>query len=148
MLRHLLFWPVTGPNFLARFSLEKVQDMVREELTDDTPIKEALLELQMRLEFGEIDDEQYVREEAVLMERLREVRYWREEYGISVAGGPVRVAGGGADSPTARVVTAPEQQAMKDEAHRERTLPDVDGGTAGQRDSAREVRGGEGSEPA
>jgi hypothetical protein len=99
LLKHLLFWPVTGPTFLARFSLEKVQDTVRGELTDDQRIKEELLALQMELELGEIDDNEYVAREAALMRQLREVREWREEFGMGVAGGPVRVAGGKPETP-------------------------------------------------
>lgn len=101
LLKHLLFWPVTGPNFLARFSLEKVQDTVRQELTDDSRIKEELLALQIQLEFGEIDDAQYLEREADLMRQLREVREWREEFGMGIAGGPVRVAGAERAEPTA-----------------------------------------------
>jgi hypothetical protein len=92
LLKHLLFWPVTGPSFLARFALETVQDTVRTELTDDQKIKEDLLALQMELELGDIDDAEYVAREAELMLRLREVREWREQYGMGIAGGPVRVA--------------------------------------------------------
>lgn len=92
LLKHLLFWPVTGPNFLLRFSLEKVEDTVREELTNDHAIKEELLALQMRLELEEITDEEYVAEEAALMQRLRDVRHWREQFGMGTSGGPVRVA--------------------------------------------------------
>ena len=100
LLKHLLFWPVTGPNFLARFSLEKVQDTVRQELTDDSRIKEELLALQIQLEFGEIDDAQYLEREADLMRQLREVREWREEFGMGIAGGPVQVAGAEPSEPT------------------------------------------------
>ena len=92
LLKHLLFWPVTGPEFLVEFSLDKVQGAVREQLTDDQSVKEDLMALQMRLELMEIDDEQYVQEEARLMERLREVRRWREEFGMGTSGGPVQVA--------------------------------------------------------
>jgi hypothetical protein len=92
LLKHLLFWPVTGPTFLTRFSLEKVSETVRQELTDDARVKEELLVLQMKLELGEIDDDEYVAEEARLMHMLREVREWREEFGMGTAGGPVRVA--------------------------------------------------------
>lgn len=92
LLKHLLFWPVTGPTFLARFALETVQDTVRTELTDDQQIKEELLALQMELELGDITDAQYVEREAALMLRLREVREWRERFGMGIAGGPVRVA--------------------------------------------------------
>jgi hypothetical protein len=92
LLKHLLFWPVTGPKYLTEFSLEKVNEVVRDNLTDDTPIKEELLMLQLRLESGEIDDDEYVREEARLMAALRDVRHWREQYGMGLSGGPVRVA--------------------------------------------------------
>jgi|GEM_PF-402561 len=95
LLKHLLFWPVTGPEFLVRFSLDKVEETVRRELTDDQSVKEDLLALQMRLELGEIDDAEYVELEAELMDRLREVRRWREELGMGTSGGPVRVAGSG-----------------------------------------------------
>jgi hypothetical protein len=91
ILKHLLFWPVTGPLFLADFSLGKVQGVVREELTDDTRIKAELMELQLKLELGDIDDDEYVAQEAALMQQLREVRHWREQFGMGVSGGPVRV---------------------------------------------------------
>lgn len=92
ILKHLLFWPVTGPLFLAEFSLGKVEGVVREELTNDAPIKAALLELQLQLELGDIDDEEYTRREAQLMADLREVREWRERLGMGVSGGIVRMA--------------------------------------------------------
>ena len=91
LLKHLLFWPVTGPQFLIEFSLGKVNDTVREQLTDDQLVKEDLLALQMRLELGEIDDDEYVALEAELMQRLREVREWREQFGMGTSGGPVQV---------------------------------------------------------
>jgi hypothetical protein len=94
--KHLFFWPVTGPMYLAEFSLEKVHGVVQEQLTDDTRIKEELLDLQLRLETGEIDDEEYVAEEARVMSQLREVRRWREEFGMATRGGVVQVADGDA----------------------------------------------------
>ena len=93
LLKHLLFWPVTGPLYLIDFSLGKVEGVVREELTDDSAVKAELLELQLALELGDITDEEYVEREAALMYRLREVRDWREQFGMGVSGGPVRVAG-------------------------------------------------------
>jgi hypothetical protein len=79
------------------WTLGKVQDLVEQELTDDTPVKEELMNLQMALDLGDIDDDEYVRREAELMQRLREVREWREALGKSVSGGPVRVAREGPD---------------------------------------------------
>lgn len=92
LLKHLLFWPVTGPKFLFDFSMDKVQGVVRDELTDDSSIKAELLELQLKLELGDIDDDEYVRREAEVMQKLRDVREWREHFGLGVSGGPVRVA--------------------------------------------------------
>lgn len=92
LLSNLLFFPVTGPVAGIRWSLRKVAQVVDEELTDDTPVKQELLELQMQQELGDIDDVEYLRREAQLMARLREVRAWRERLGKSVPGGPVRVA--------------------------------------------------------
>ncbi len=101
LLKHLLFWPVTGPSFLINFSLGKVEGVVREELTDDTAVKAELMELQLLLELGDIDDDEYVRREKLLMDRLREIREWREQFGMSVSGGPVRVASDEAESDAA-----------------------------------------------
>lgn len=113
LLKHLLFWPVTGPEFLVKFSLDKVHGAVREELTDDQVIKEELMTLQMRLELGEIDDEEYVRQEALLMQRLRQVRQWREEFGMGTSGGPVQVARA-AEEPT-EPATPPEDEPGDDQ---------------------------------
>jgi len=94
ILKHVLFWPVTGPVGATRWSLNQVMKIVEEELTDDTTVKQDFMALQMKLELGEIDDEEYAEQEAIIMARLREVRAWRERLGKSVAGGPVRVARG------------------------------------------------------
>ncbi|HMG70197.1 MAG TPA: gas vesicle protein GvpG [Gemmatimonadaceae bacterium] len=92
ILSTILLAPFMGPVWGTRWTLEKVDRVVRDELTDDTPIKEDLMALQLQLEMGEIDDAEYVRREAEIMTRLREVREWREKYGMSTSGGPVRVA--------------------------------------------------------
>lgn len=92
ILSNILLAPFLGPIWGTRWTLEKVGHVVRDELTDDTPIKEDLMALQMQLEMGEIDEEEYVRREDEIMKRLREVREWREKYGMSTSGGPVRVA--------------------------------------------------------
>jgi hypothetical protein len=92
LLTNILFFPITGPVAGIKWSLGKVQTVVEQELTDDTPIKQELMELQMQLELGDIDDDEYVAREAGLMRRLREVREWKERFGQPTSGGPVRVA--------------------------------------------------------
>ena len=92
LLSKILFFPVAGPVAGIKWTLGKVQSVVEEELTDDTPVKQELMELQLRLELGDIDDAEYVRRETELMARLRDVRAWRERLGKATSGGPVRVA--------------------------------------------------------
>jgi hypothetical protein len=92
ILSKVLFFPITGPVAGIRWSLGKVQAVVEEELTDDTSVKQELMELQMRLELEEISEEEYVEHEKALMVRLREIRDWKEKLGRGVSGGPVRVA--------------------------------------------------------
>jgi Gas vesicle protein G len=92
LLSTIVFWPVTGPVAGIKWTLGKVQRVVEDELVDDTPVKEALMELQMRLELGDIDDETYITEEAALMRQLRDIRDWRERLGMGTSGGPVRMA--------------------------------------------------------
>jgi hypothetical protein len=94
LLTNILLAPLLGPVWGTRWTLDKVDRIVREELTDDTSIKEDLMALQMQLEMGEIDDAEYVRREAAIMQRFREVREWREKFGMPTSGGPVRVAEG------------------------------------------------------
>jgi hypothetical protein len=94
ILSKVVFFPITGPVAGIKWSLNKVIQVAEEELTDDAPVKQELMELQMKLELGDITDDEYVEREAVLMARLREVRAWRERLGKATAGGPVRVARG------------------------------------------------------
>jgi hypothetical protein len=93
LLSKILLAPFLGPVWGTQWTLEKVDRVVREELTNDEPIKEDLMKLQLELESGEIDDAEYVRREGEIMQRLREVREWREKFGMGTSGGPVRVAG-------------------------------------------------------
>lgn len=92
LLSSILLAPFTGPIDGTMWTLDKVQRAVQEQLVDDTPIKEDLMRLQLELDAGEIDDDEYLVREADVMRRLREVREWRERFGMTTSGGPVRVA--------------------------------------------------------
>ncbi|MGQ0561913.1 MAG: gas vesicle protein GvpG [Gemmatimonadota bacterium] len=116
LLKHLLFWPVTGPQFLIDFALDQVEGVVRENLTDDSEVKAELMELQLLLELGDIDEDEYVAREAVLMQRLREIRDWREQFGMGVSGGPVRVQAEEETAPPAGDELAELPPAQKAEA--------------------------------
>ena len=52
--------------------IEQIRDMAENELYGEDKIKEELVNLQMMLETGEITEEQYNKEEDILMKRLEE----------------------------------------------------------------------------
>lgn len=62
-----------------KFVLEKVVDAVNAELDDETNLKEELLAAQMKLELGEISDDEFVEIEAEVLARLRAIREERGE---------------------------------------------------------------------
>ena len=67
--------PVAGFNWILR----QIQTMANEELLNDQPWKERLIELQMMLEVGEISEADYAVEEQQVFTALREIRARREE---------------------------------------------------------------------
>jgi hypothetical protein len=71
----LLMLPFTGFKSILR-TLVKVAE---EQYTDDAPIKERLLQLQVDLEEGKISEEQYVEEEAAILRDLREIQNRKRE---------------------------------------------------------------------
>ena len=57
-----------------RFVLDKVVAAAEAELQDDSALREQLLEAQMRLELGEISDEECAAIESDVLARLRELK--------------------------------------------------------------------------
>jgi hypothetical protein len=57
-----------------RFVLDKVATVADQELNDPETQRERLLEAQMRLETGEIDQARFAEIEADVFERLREIK--------------------------------------------------------------------------
>jgi len=66
--------PVAGFNWV----MKQIQTMANEELMNDQPWKERLIELQMMLEVGDISEADYAVEEAQVFLALREIRARRE----------------------------------------------------------------------
>lgn len=73
-----------------RFVLDKIAAAVEAELYDDTALKEELLAAQMRLEMGELTEEQFAQIERRILEGIRVVRARRES---DEAGGELRITG-------------------------------------------------------
>ena len=57
-----------------KFVLGKIAAAVDAELSDDTALKEELLEAQMRLEMGELSEEEFARIEREILDAIRVVR--------------------------------------------------------------------------
>ena len=75
LIDDILLAPITGFKFILR-TLERVAE---EQYTDDAPLKETLLELQMKLETGDINEEEYVAQEGQILRELREVQNRKRE---------------------------------------------------------------------
>jgi hypothetical protein len=57
-----------------RFVLDKVVQAAEAEANDDSSLREMLLEAQMRLELGEISEEEFVDIERDVIARMREIK--------------------------------------------------------------------------
>ncbi len=78
LLLDVLTMPVLGvPRLVHWVAKEFAEEVERQEL-DEGKLQGQLLDLQMRYELGEIDDEQYAAEERVLLERLSYIRKAKE----------------------------------------------------------------------
>jgi hypothetical protein len=75
LIDDLLLLPISGFKFVFR-TLQKVAE---EQYTDDAPVKERLLELQLQLESGDISEEDYLVEEAAIMRELRAIENRKRE---------------------------------------------------------------------
>jgi hypothetical protein len=73
--------PVAGFNWVMR----QIQTMANDELMNDQPWKERLIELQMMLEVGEISEADYAVEEKQVFQALRDIRARREEMARQMA---------------------------------------------------------------
>jgi cytochrome c-type biogenesis protein CcmH/NrfG len=87
LIDDLLLMPISGFKFIMR-TLAKVAE---EQYTDDAPVKQRLLELQLALDGGDISEEEYVKQEAEIIRQLREIEKHKRE----LAGLPAEEAEGG-----------------------------------------------------
>ena len=61
-----------------RFVFDKIATAVDTEMNDDTALREQLLAAQMRVELGEMNEEEFAALEADVLERLRDIRERRQ----------------------------------------------------------------------
>jgi hypothetical protein len=74
-----------------RFVLEKVAAAVDAEAQDDSSLREQLLEAQMRLELGEMSEDEFAEAEREILARIREIK-GVQPGGFTIAPGD-RIAG-------------------------------------------------------
>ncbi|MBW3672114.1 MAG: gas vesicle protein GvpG [Acidobacteria bacterium] len=79
LIDDLLALPFKAPIGGVKWVMRQIQTMADRELMDDTIWKQKLLELQMQLELGDISEEDYAAEEAVIFQHLREIRVRQQE---------------------------------------------------------------------
>jgi hypothetical protein len=77
ILTKLLTLPVTGPIDGTMWLAEKLLEQVEAEIYDEGKVRASLMELEQRLDLGEIDEETYLEAEDQLLKRLREIREYK-----------------------------------------------------------------------
>src|SRR5438445_6277305 len=74
MLFELLGLHITLPIAGMKFVFQQIADLADQELNDESVMREQLLLLQVQLEDGDIDEDDYAEREAELLARLREIK--------------------------------------------------------------------------
>ncbi len=77
----LLTLPVLGAPRMVHWMAKKVTEEAERELLDEDRVRAQLLELQTRYDLGEITEEEYERQEKVIVERLNAIREAKAERG-------------------------------------------------------------------
>ncbi len=85
ILDDILMIPLKLPVSGFTWIMKQIQTMAEEELMNDQPWKERLIELQMMLEVGDISEEEYTVEEAIVFQKLREIKMRRQEIAARLA---------------------------------------------------------------
>ncbi len=74
ILGHILTAPVAGPIRGVLWLARAIDDQVKGEIHDEDKIRAALTELEIKLDLGEIELNDYELQEEVLLRRLKEIR--------------------------------------------------------------------------
>lgn len=73
-LGKLLGAPFTLPMAGMKFVFQQVADLADQELNDETNLREQLVLLQVQLEDGDIDEDEFAEREADVLARLRVIK--------------------------------------------------------------------------
>ena len=78
-LTDILTFPILGAPRMVHWVAKKLAETVEQEEMDEGKLQGDLLELQMRYELGEIDDDEYAEQETAILNRLGAIRRAKEE---------------------------------------------------------------------
>ena len=107
-LGKLLTLPYALPAAGIKYCINKVIEMAEQEMTDETPVKEELILLNMRFEDGEIDEAEFRRLEAPLVAQFSAIRAYRKQLALEQLSGAAEESGEQTGSGRVFVVDAPE----------------------------------------
>ena len=79
LLVDILTFPVLGVPRMVHWFGKKIAEEAEREKLDEGKLQGQLLELQMRYELGEINDEQYLEQETAILDKLSAVRKAKEK---------------------------------------------------------------------
>jgi hypothetical protein len=74
MLFKLLGAPLSIPMAGMKFVFKQLADLADQELNDESALREQLLLLQVQFEEGDVEEEDFVEQEAALLAHLREIK--------------------------------------------------------------------------
>jgi len=77
ILFDLLALPLTGPINGTIWIAEKLLDQAENEMYDEGKVRAKLMELELLLDLGDINEETYLAAEEELLERLKEIRAYK-----------------------------------------------------------------------
>ncbi len=78
-LTDILTFPILGAPRMVHWVAKMLAGTVEQDEMDDGKLQGNLLELQMRYELGEIDDDEYAEQETAILDRVSAIRRAKEE---------------------------------------------------------------------
>lgn len=79
LLVDILTFPILGAPRMVNWVAKKLVETVEQDEMDEGKLQGDLLELQMRYELGEINDDEYAEQETAILDRLSTIRRAKEE---------------------------------------------------------------------
>ncbi|MFQ5873614.1 MAG: gas vesicle protein GvpG [Dehalococcoidia bacterium] len=83
ILGDLLTLPVLGAPRMIHWMAKKLTEEAEQEYLDEGRVRGELLELQQRYDAGEVEEEEYDRQEKTLLERLNAIREFKARQSVA-----------------------------------------------------------------